>query len=230
MNQNHNHEHGHDTSLTAELLHHFPYAVFSVAFALSILSFVGVISYGDMDIKSIKKSAHILFHSFHFMHIVFAAMGTIITYLRFSKNIIKALLVGLISPTIFCMLSDAVLPYIAGRILGVNMHFHICFYSELSNVLPFLFVGIITGFVLSKNHDSKQGDYSLSSHAIHIFVSALASTFYLVGHGFTNWYEHIGMVFLSLIIAVVVPCTLSDVVVPMMFARVDAKNEKHKNR
>jgi hypothetical protein len=107
------------------------------------------------------------------------------------------------------------------------MHFHICFYSELSNVLPFLFVGIITGFVLSANHSSKQGGYSLTSHTVHIFVSALASAFYLVGHGFTNWYAHIGMVFLSLIIAVVVPCTLSDVVVPIMFARADKKNEKH---
>jgi hypothetical protein len=36
-----------------------------------------------------------------------------------------------------------------------------------------------------------------------------------------------GLLFLFLVIAVVVPCTLSDVVVPWYFARM--KNEKHKN-
>ena len=69
----------------------------------------------------------------------------------------------------------------------------------------------------------KQGGYSLSSHATHIFISSLASTFYLISHGFTNWYVSIGNVFVLLIIAVVVPCTLADVVVPMTMARLGKK-------
>ena len=60
------------------------------------------------------------------------------------------------------------------------------------------------------------------------FVSSLASTFYLVAHGFAHWHTQIGLVFLSLIVAVVIPCTLSDLVVPMTFARAGRGNEKHK--
>ena len=64
--------------------------------------------------------------------------------------------------------------------------------------------------------------YAITSHVAHIFVSSLASTFYLVAHGFSNWYDNIGFVFLSMIVAVVIPCTLSDVVVPMTFAKAES--------
>jgi hypothetical protein len=223
FNNHEPHDHDHDHSVQSELLCHFPYAVFSVTVGLALLSLLGAIMMNDLDFTLIKKSAHMLFHSFHFMHIAFAATGTVITYLRFSTNVGRALLIGLVSPTIFCILSDTVLPYCVGRLFGVNMHFHVCFYSELPNVLPFLAIGIITGFVMSRNSSNKHSMYALSSHAMHIFVSSLAATFYLVAHGFTHWHTQIGMVFLALIIAVVIPCTLSDVVVPMLFAKADAK-------
>jgi hypothetical protein len=215
MNQEHSHEH----TVTGELICHLPYAVFSVAFALIILSVMSAFTLAASHENLVLQGAELLFHSFHFMHIVFAATGTIIAFCRFSKNIWMALLIGTISPTFFCMLSDAILPYLGGRLLGVTMHFHICFLSDTAKVIPFLFVGILNGFLMSRHHDSKLGLYAISSHAVHILVSSLASTFYLVSHGFTDWYVHIGIVFLFLIIAVVVPCTLSDVVVPLAVAK-----------
>ena len=225
---NHNHHgHAYGGTMLGELICHFPYAVFSVAFGLALLSFVSFVSFGSTDPVLARKGANMLFHSFHFMHIVFAATGTMITFLRFSKNVLKACLVGIISPSLFCMLSDAVMPYVGGTMLGVPMKLHICFYSELANVLPFLLIGIINGFVMSRHQHERQGFYSVFSHAIHILVSSLASALYLVSHGFTNWYAQIGNVFLLLIVAVVIPCTLSDVVVPMIFARVGQKDEKH---
>ncbi len=213
-------KHTHEHTLTGELICHLPYAIFSVAFSLGVLSFMSV---GQAGPQQMRATANLLFHSFHFMHIVFAATGTLITFLRFSRNIFMALLVGIFSPAIFCMLSDAILPYLGGRILGVPMSFHLCFVSELPNVLPFLFVGILNGFVMSRHYENRQGLYSLFSHTVHILVSSLASLFYLVSHGFVNWYASIGMVFLFLIGAVVIPCTLSDVVIPMMVAKVDKK-------
>jgi hypothetical protein len=216
----HDHEHDHsgENTILHELLCHLPYAIYSVAFSLIILSIYSVFSIG-LDSAIIKKGSKALFHTFHFMHIVFAATGTVITFCRFSKNYFRALIVGFISPTFFCILSDAVLPYVGGTLLGVDMHFHMCFLKEPQRVIPFLIVGVINGFVMSMHHKSKQGGYSLSSHATHITISSLASTFYLISHGFTNWYASIGNVFILLIIAVVVPCTLADVVVPMTMAR-----------
>lgn len=216
-------EHGHrEHTVVQELLCHLPYAIYSVAFGLAVLSFVTYFTLGDSP-EVICSKSDVLFHSFHFMHIVFAATGTLITFFRFSKNIPRALVVGIVSPIVFCTLSDSFFPYIGGKMLGVDMHFHWCFFSELGNVLPFLFVGIVNGFVMSRHHQDRQWGYSITSHASHILVSSLASIFYLVAHGCVNWYEIIGPVFIFLIGAVVIPCTFSDVVVPMLFARAGNK-------
>jgi len=222
MSSEHGHEHNHDHSIYGELMCHFPYAVFSVSFGIAMLSCLWFVV-GNTETKAIQQASHLLFHSFHFMHIVFAATGTVITYLRFSKNIFKALLVGVFTASVFCTLSDAVLPYLGGTLLGVHMHFHLCFFSELKNVLPFLCIGLLNGVVMSRHHSSVQSMYSAFSHFVHILVSSFASLFYLVSNGYVHWYHDIGIVFMFLIVAVVIPCTFSDVIVPMAFAKAGKK-------
>jgi hypothetical protein len=220
------HHHGHDHSghqheptLYSELVCHLPFAIFSVALGLALVSFL---SFNPSVVDDPRRGAHVLFHSFHFMHIVFAATGTLITYFKYSRNYLKGFLVGIIAPSIFCTLSDVILPYLGGRLLGIDMHFHFCFATELPNVLPFLLVGLLNGFILGQYH-TEHVLYSLFSHATHILVSSFAAIFYLVSHGFVDWQSYIGAVFLFLIIAVVVPCTMSDIVVPMAVAQADEK-------
>ncbi len=224
----HAHDHHHDHSFKSELLHHLPYAIFSVALGMIILSLLDYSStaqsIGQLARREACSGYHMLFHSFHFLHILFAATGTIITFSRFSNNLSQALLVGTISPIFFCMLSDVLFPYLAGRLLGVDMELHICFHRELQNVIPFLGVGIFNGLVLRLHHSSMLRVFSLGSHFIHILISSLAALFYMVSHGFTNWYDSMGILFLFLVIAIVIPCTFSDVVVPMYWA---GRNEKH---
>jgi hypothetical protein len=48
----------------------------------------------SLDPVIVKKGSRALFHSFHFIHILFAATGTIVTFRRFSKNYLRALIVG----------------------------------------------------------------------------------------------------------------------------------------
>lgn len=207
---------------------HLPYAVFSVAAALAVLGFVTQSSPIDVATGAVHERADTLFHCFHFMHLLFAVTGALVTFLRYSRNFALGILVGIVSPAIFCMFSDVIFPCLAGNMLGVDMHFHICFVSELPNVLPFILVGAINGYVLGKYHQHEHRLFhSLLSHVMHIFVSSLASAFYLVAHGFVNYLDHIGAVFLFLVVAVVVPCTLSDMVVPMIFARSGGHDEEH---
>ena len=167
LHHDHGHDHSHGHSLYSELMCHLPYAIFSVAFCLTILSFLGYVSLGVTDPKLLKKGAKTLFHSFHFLHIVFAGTGALITFFRFSKNVFKGLLVGIFCASVFCTLSDAIIPFLAGKLLGVHMHFHLCFLSELQNILPFLVVGIINGLIMGKYHTASSGFYSLFSHFIH---------------------------------------------------------------
>lgn len=202
----------HDCSLISEITHHIPYAIFSVAFGFIVLSFV--------DFFSVSyKNPHLLFHSFHFLHLIFATTGSLITFSRFSNNLIKGIIVSLFSSVFFCTLSDVVLPYLAGTMLGVTMHFHWCFLSELTNVVPLLLIGVVNGAVMSRHNPSAKNVYSLGSHFGHILISSLASLFYLVSEGFTHWCSHMGIIFAFLIVAVVIPCTFADVIVPVFFAQ-----------
>lgn len=210
-----------------ELVHHFPFALFSVSLSLIVLGFLKYVTCGVTDARCIEFNANLLFHSFHFLHIVFAATGCLVCFFRFSKNILLGLLVGTFSTMVFCTLSDAVLPFLAGKLLTVQMEFHLCFLSHLQNVLPFLGIGLLNGLVLGLYHSEKGAFFSVFSHFIHILISSLASTFYIVSHGLVHWQKVIGPLFLFLIIAVVIPCTMSDVVVPMVAARAGKKNERN---
>ncbi|NBP00683.1 MAG: hypothetical protein EBU90_11245 [Proteobacteria bacterium] len=217
----HEHQHGagHQCGdLKTELMTHFPYGVFSVALGFIGVAIMDYFSFGATR-EVVQEGAHVLFHTFHFLHIVFAATGVMLTYFRFSKNLLKGIVIGASSTIIFCVLSDILLPYICGMVLGVPMRLHVCFVSELHNVLPFLVIGMINGWVLSQHPEEMQGYYSVWSHFAHIFVSSVASLLYMVSHGFGSWQGHMGPLFLSLIFAVVFPCTMSDVVVPMYFAK-----------
>lgn len=229
----HTHHEGH---IMGELLHHLPYAIFSIALGLIILSFLDVfgLSHGhghdhghDHDVM---HGAHLLFHSFHFLHIIFAMTGSLVTFSRYSRNIVKGTLIALVSSLFFCTLSDVILPYLSGTVLGVHMNFHICLISELQNVIPFYFIGLINGLVMSRHNSAIKSFYSVGSHFAHILVSSLASLFYLISEGFSNWYPQMGLLFLFLVMAVVVPCTLADVIVPIFFAKPRKNNEKYQAR
>jgi hypothetical protein len=217
-------DHGH--SLMGELICHLPYAIFSVALGLIALSFLSFFGLNNGSIAN-KKGLHMLFHSFHFLHIIFATTGSLITFSRFSQNLLKGFVVALCSALFFCTLSDIILPYLAGRLLGVSMHLHLCLFSELHNIVPFLAVGLLNGLVMSKHSQAKKGIYSIGSHFAHILTSSLASLFYLVSEGFVNWSAQMGLVFLLLILAVLIPCTFADVIVPVLFAQPKKRDKKY---
>ena len=167
-------------TIQEEFLCHFPYAILSVALSIIALS---LLSYSGIKIKESRQ----LFHSFHFLHILFAGTGAVLAFRKFSKNKLAALIVGLSVPTIFCTLSDSFLPFLGGWYLGLDMHFHWCFLKHLDIVVPFLVVGVINGFIVGSHKASMRLYYSASSHFLHIFVSSLASILYLVSYGFAHW-------------------------------------------
>jgi hypothetical protein len=210
----HGHTHG---SLIDELFCHFPYAIFSVSLGLIVLSLFEFFGITRASQELTEKSAHVLFHSFHFIHMVFAASGALITFSRYSKNLFKGFIVALLTAIIFCTLSDVILPYIAGRFLGVPIHLHLCLFNELDNIVPFLSIGLLNGLVIIKNGIPSRL-VTVGMHMGHILAGSLAALFYLVSEGFSHWHPHMGALFLLLIVAVVIPCTLADIVVPMFIA------------
>jgi hypothetical protein len=202
----------HHHSLIEELICHFPYAILSVALSIISLSIL-------TQLIPSHHGLHMLFHDFHYLHILFSATGVVLTFRKYSKSVFGSIVAGSIIPALFCTLSDSIMPYIGGRFLELDVHFHWCFISHLSTVLPFLIVGLINGFVLSSHGKARQIFYSTGSHFLHILISSMASTLFLVSSGASSWHNDLSFIFLFLIAAVLIPCTLSDIVIPMIFAR-----------
>ena len=206
-------------SLYEEIVCHLPYGIFSVAMCFVVLSLLDYSSGSQVPSAMRNAGFNGLFHSFHFLHIVFATTGAVITFLRFSNRVIFGLIASVISAAFFCILSDVIMPYLSGKMLGVDVKLHICFYHELHNILPFMIGGLINGLAISKWQQFKQSYYSVCTHFLHVFISALASVFYIVANGLLDWMPYMGILFILLVIMVVLPCTMSDLVIPMLFAR-----------
>jgi hypothetical protein len=211
----------HHDSVYDAIMCHLPYAVFSVALSLLCLS---LIMYSQDAGPVTSRHAHRLFHTLHLMHILFAGTGVVLTFRKYSQSLWKTFAIGLVVPAVFCTLSDAIMPYFGGCLLNLDMKLHWCFISHTSTVMTFLLAGIFNGIILSAHSASRYIYYSLGSHFVHIFISALASTFYFVSFGLEKWWHHLGFLFGFLVLAVVVPCTLADLVVPMLCGKMSAHN------
>ena len=163
---------------------------------------------------AVRKASHVVYHVFHPLHMLLSAIATTAMFWRHDRGLIKAILTGIVGSVGVCGLSDVGFPYLSGLLLGVQMEFHWCIVQHPMVVVPFMAAGIFTGLVAAKavEHSTQ------FSHAGHVFVSSAASIFYLIGFGMFDWINHVGYVFIVVVIAVVIPCCLSDIVFPLLVA------------
>src|SRR5690554_3863874 len=195
-----------------ELGAHLPYTIFSSAFGLIVMGILSFIAFFFDEIRFPEASAG-LFHIFHPVHILLSATATTAMFWRHEKKLFKAMLVGFFGSVVICGISDAFIPFLSGRLLGVAMELHICLFEHPGIVLPFAAAGVFVGITAP----AVIRETTAFSHAMHVFISSMASILYLVSYGLTNWMEHFGMVFFFNILAVLLPCCISDIVFPLLF-------------
>jgi len=211
--------------LQVELVAHLPFSVSSVAIGLT---FAGLICYLAPAAATASGDHHgggvyTLFHLFHPMHMFFSAAATTAMFWRYDRSPYKAVIIGLIGAVGVCGVSDIVFPQLSLAIMGKSTPWHICIVQNPSLVLPFAAMGVIVGL-------SSAGGVSRStlfSHSLHVLASTAASIFYLVaGMKPLEWVDDLGHTFIFVIVAVMVPCCLSDIVFPLLMS----KNARDKAR
>ncbi len=159
----------------------------------------------------------VLFHLFHPAHMLFSAAATAAMFMRHEKNWGKAALVGFTGAVIVCGISDIVMPQCSIMLMGKSLPWHICVLEHPMLVFPFAGIGVIVGVLAAAGGTSQS---TIFSHSMHVFVSTMASIFYLIGpFGRFEWIHELGGVFLFICVAVMIPCCLSDIVYPLLFTR-----------
>jgi len=140
-------------------------------------------------------------------------------YRKYSnRKIWAAILIGYVGSIGIATLSDAIIPYLGGTLLGVEMEFHIPFIE--TEKMPFIGIetwklvnsaalaGIIIGYLRPTTK---------FPHSGHVFLSTWASLFYFTAFGTAHWIPLLPFIFLFLFLAVWLPCCMSDIVFPLLF-------------
>lgn len=204
--------------VAAEFAHHLPYTVVGSLIAMAGVWWFGTQHLGNGDAQHVLTQARSLFHLFHPMHICLSAIATTSLFWRYERNLIRAITVGALGTIIPCGLSDYVFPYLGGRFLSQPMELHACVIDHPLLFFPFLMLGIVGGFVAEERLTGSH----LFSHGAHVLVSSAASLLYFMSFGFTAWMTDVRLVFpafLTIVMAVWIPCCISDIVVPATTAR-----------
>ena len=204
--------------LATEFAHHLPYTIVGSLIAMAGVWWFGTQHLGNGHGEILFEQSWSMFHLFHPLHICLSAIATTSLFWRYERHVLRAVIVGALGTIIPCGLSDYIFPYIGGRLLGQPMALHMCIVSHPQLFFSFLALGIVGGFWAEERLTGSH----LFSHGAHVFVSSAASLLYLVSFGFTSWMTDVPLVFpafLIVVLAVWIPCCISDIVVPITTAR-----------
>ncbi len=198
--------------IVSELRHHI---TFTIVGAVSGVIIMLVIVLANVP-SSVSQT---IFYTLHPLHVVFSALATTAMYRKYTNGKFwAALLIGYTGSIGIASLSDAVIPYLGGSLLGLEIEFHLPFIE--AGKIPFLGVtewivvnsaalaGIVIGYLRPATR---------LPHSGHVFLSTWASLFYFTAFGVANWLPLLPFVFLFLLLAVWLPCCVSDIVFPLLF-------------
>jgi hypothetical protein len=227
---------GAESALLVELREHVPFSVTAVALGLMAAGAICILGSGLMDggfdeaihDHALPKAddhgdhahgpvfAQLFFHLFHPAHMLFSAVATTAMFCRYDRSAIKAVIVGMVGAIGVCGASDILMPHVSLMVLGIKTPWHICVIEHPTMVLPYAVIGVIVGMVASGGVIRS----TLISHSLHVLASSMASIFYMVGPlGLVAWIDRVGQVFVFVVLAVMVPCCLSDIVFPLLMSR-----------
>ncbi len=148
------------------------------------------------------------FHIFIYLHFTMSAATTAAIYFKHTNRIIRSIIIGITGSAIFCSVADILLPYTASFLLGYKINFHFCLFEDIASI--FIILGAFMGFLLFRFFLF----ITYVTHPLHILSSVLAAFFYLVSFG---KFQLEPATMIIVILSVLIPCTFSDFVYPMLF-------------
>jgi hypothetical protein len=200
--------------ILSELKAHAPFTAIGAVTGIIVMAIILI-----TDLSSSTSEA--IFYTLHPLHVVLSALVTTAMYRRYSRGRLwAAILIGYFGSVGIATLSDAVIPFVEGSALSIDIGFHLPFIE--TEAFPYLgipkwivinsaaAIGIAIGFW-------KQ--FTKIPHSGHVLLSTWASLFYFTAFGTASWVPLLPLIFVFLFLAVWLPCCLSDIVFPLLFVR-----------
>jgi uncharacterized membrane protein YeaQ/YmgE (transglycosylase-associated protein family) len=192
-----------------ELKSHLPLSLLTAALGILVVVFLSYL----VNYEQLKRIGCSIFHAFHPLHIMASSAATSSMYYSHHKDLFKSIILGIIGALVICSTSDILIPFLGGKIIKIPIEFHLCLSYHPLLIISFLIIGILCGILLT--NISKNS--TLYSHSSHVLFSTTASLFYLISYATSVWMDFIGSLFIIVIIAVYIPCCLSDIIFPLIF-------------
>ncbi len=149
------------------------------------------------------------FHPLHVVHVLLSAAATAAVFRGRGGSVLRSSAVGAAGALGVCAASDVFLPHLSSVLMGSSVHMHACLFEEPALVLAFCAAGLAAG-IAAAGATRLAG---LASHTLHVVVSAAASAWYIAAAVGDGW---LGLqAFLFALVAVALPCCMSDIVFPM---------------
>jgi len=204
--------------IVKELKGHVP---FTIAGAVTGIIIMAVVVFSNVP-TSISQT---VFYTLHPIHVILSAMTTTAMYRRYGKGKIWiSILIGYVGSIGIATLSDAVIPYIGAVLLNIDIEFHIPFIeTEIFPVIGIAKWQLVNSAAIIGILLGHWKNLTKFPHYGHVLLSTWASLFYFTAFGIAYWIPLLGFIFLFLILAVLVPCCLSDIAFPLLFVREEAK-------
>ncbi len=196
--------------IISELKEHI---LFTALGAVSGIIIMAIIVLGDIP-PWISQGAFSIFHP---LHVLVSALATTAMFKKHGNGKLwAAIAIGYSGSVGIATLSDSIIPYLGGVLLGVQMEFHIGFIKEWWLVNPLALIGIAIGYLRPTTK---------FPHFGHVLLSTWASLFYFTAFGMAPWLPLLPLIFLFLFFAVWLPCCISDIVFPVLFTSDVAHSE-----
>lgn len=185
-----------------ELKEHTPFTIFGAATGVVLMLVVVLADFS-------AGVSETIFFTLHPAHVILSAFATTAMFRKYNPaRLGTVLLVGYLGAVGIATLSDAVLPYLGGSLLGIDIELEIPVISEWWLINPAALLGIAIGYFWPRTR---------LPHFGHVLLSTWASLFYFAAFGVADWIPLLPFIFAFLFLAVWLPCCVSDIVFPLLF-------------
>jgi hypothetical protein len=200
--------------IASELKEHVPFTAIGAATGIAIMV---IIVFTHIPASTSQAA----FYTLHPLHVLLSALVTTAMYMKYSKGKLwAAILIGYAGSVGIATLSDAIIPFLEGSTLNIEIGFHVPFIE--TEEMPFFGVAkwvVINSAAVIGIAIGCWKQFTKFPHSGHVLLSTWASLFYFTAFGVANWLPLLPLVFIFLFLSVWLPCCLSDIVFPLLFVR-----------